>query len=255
MISYIGRHAELYDIMYGSKPYSYEAELIHNYFRSYNTNGTSIIELACGTGNHAFEFEQLGFNITAFDNSKDMIAQAQTKAKKRDSHIDFRIDSMVDFSTFGDEKYDFGLCLFDSLGYVLSNENIENTLKNVFNVLSNKGIFCCEVWHSAAMLSGYSETRKREWQLEESTLLRISETELDVASSTATINFTILELMSDNTFAKLEEQQKNRFFSVQEIEYFLKKAGFDKITIFDGYTNNTMITDKTWHLLCFAHKE
>ena len=166
MISYIGKHAELYDVMYRDKPYHDEVRLINDYFKNFNTNGNLIVELACGTGNHAFEFEKLGYNITAFDNSKDMITQAQMKAKKQGSFIDFRIDSMLDFTTIGNQKYDFGLCLFDSLGYVLTNENIESTLRNVFNVLNKKGIFCCEVWHSAAMLAGYSPTRKKEWKTE-----------------------------------------------------------------------------------------
>lgn len=255
MISYIGRHAELYDIMYGAKPYKEESQFITDYFRSYNPSGNSILELACGTGNHAFEFEEKNFTITAFDNSEDMIKQSLIKKNQRNSNAEFLTDSMIDFKTIGNRRFDFSMCLFDSLGYVLTNEHIITTLKNVYNSLESKGIFCCEVWHSAAMLRNFSPARKREWKLHDRSIIRFSETELNFLDSSATIDFTIIELMNDNTVQKINEKQKNRFFSYQEIRFFLQSAGFSTINIFNGYTNYTEINDNTWHLLCFAHKE
>lgn len=255
MISYIGRHAELYDIMYSTKPYKEESCFINDYFRTYNQSGNTLLELACGTGNHALEFEEQKFTITAFDNSEDMIRQALIKKNNRNSRTEFLIDSMIDFKTIGSRQFHFSVCLFDSLGYVLTNNNIITALKNVYNSLEHKGIFCCEVWHSAAMLKNFSPSRKREWVLPDRTIIRFSETELNLLESSATIDFTIVELMNDNTVQKINEKQKNRFFSYQEIMFFLQAAGFSTINIFDGYTNNAEINDNTWHLLCFAHKE
>lgn len=255
MISYIGRHAELYDIMYDTKPYKEEAEFISEYFRTHNAQGNSIIELACGTGNHAFEFEKLRYSITAFDNSEDMIRQAVEKKEKRKSTVDFRLDSMMECKTIQHNLYDFGVCLFDSLGYVLTTDNIMITLRNVYERLHKNGIFCCEVWHSVAMMKYFSPTRKKEWVLPDRTIIRFSETDLTVKDSTATIDFTILELMNDGTFLKLNEKQKNRYFNCQEITFLLQSAGFSEITIFNGYTGNRTISDDTWHLLCFGHKK
>ena len=78
MISYIGRHAALYDIFYQDKNYKNESEFIHEYFCQ-NGHGNMLFEVACGTGNHAFEFEKLGYIVTAIDNSPDMIQQAERK--------------------------------------------------------------------------------------------------------------------------------------------------------------------------------
>lgn len=253
MISYIGRHAELYDIFYHDKPYRNEAEFIHRYFR-HHSQGHTLFEIACGTGNHAFEFEQLGYNVTATDNSIDMIAEAERKKANHFSKVTFAVDSMVELDYRQYTLCDYAICLFDSLGYVLTNNNIRQTLNNIYSLLNPNGIFCCEVWHSAAMLGNYSPTRYKRWHLKDRDILRISETQLDKAMSTATIDFTILELHKNGSYTTIQETQKNRFFSVNEISCFLMEAGFTDISIFDSFTQDTHITDQTWHLLCFAHK-
>lgn len=254
MISYIGRHAALYDIFYQDKNYKNESEFIHKYF-CHNGHGSALFEAACGTGNHAFEFEKLGYIVTAIDNSPDMIQEAERKILEKKSNVSFSLASMSELDTNKFHKYDYAVCLFDSLGYVLTNDNIKNTLCNIYSLLNPDGIFCCEVWHSAAMLKGYSPVRYKQWNIGDTELIRISETSLDTISSVAKIDFTILELHKNGSYTKIQETQNNRFFSVNEITYFLTEAGFTDISIFDSFTQDTLINDQTWNLLCFGHKK
>src|SRR5262252_9714364 len=82
MSSYIGRHAELYDVFYADKPYEAEAVFVHQLIQQNSLTGSrSLLELACGTGSHAFVLERLGYQIEAIDYSADMIAVAQRKAE------------------------------------------------------------------------------------------------------------------------------------------------------------------------------
>jgi len=52
--SYVGRRAELYDLFYTDKPCYEEAAFIHNCLQTYGHGVNNILELACGTGTHAF---------------------------------------------------------------------------------------------------------------------------------------------------------------------------------------------------------
>lgn len=122
MISYIGRHAALYDIFYQDKSYKKESEFIHEYF-CHNGHGNALFEAACGTGNHAFEFEKLGYIVTAIDNSPDMIQEAERKKLEKKSNVSFSLASMSELDTDKFHNYDYAICLFDSLGYVLTNDN------------------------------------------------------------------------------------------------------------------------------------
>jgi ubiquinone/menaquinone biosynthesis C-methylase UbiE len=59
MSSYAGRYAELYDLSYSDKPYTEEAALVHDCLQRFGVSPSrEILELACGTGQHAFDAHQ-----------------------------------------------------------------------------------------------------------------------------------------------------------------------------------------------------
>jgi ubiquinone/menaquinone biosynthesis C-methylase UbiE len=95
MNSYKGRHVALYDIFYSDKDYAHEASFIHTIFESQNRQEFNrILELACGTGSFALELEKFGYDITATDNSSDMIACAQKKVVKAETSVNFEVRDM-----------------------------------------------------------------------------------------------------------------------------------------------------------------
>src|SRR5688500_12805755 len=121
MSSYPGRHAELYDLLYADKPYAEEAMVVHRCLQEFNIGATNrLLELACGTGSHAFELEKFGYQIVATDYSEDMLRIAQNKARKRSSTVDFRVQDMTNIS-IPETDFDAVVCLFDSIGYVVTN--------------------------------------------------------------------------------------------------------------------------------------
>ncbi|HSS98073.1 MAG TPA: hypothetical protein VLK33_13625, partial [Terriglobales bacterium] len=74
MSSYLGKHAEYYDTIYADKPYAQEAAVVHACMQNHSRGKTErLLELACGTGRHAFELEKLGYQIVATDYSKDLL--------------------------------------------------------------------------------------------------------------------------------------------------------------------------------------
>jgi ubiquinone/menaquinone biosynthesis C-methylase UbiE len=96
MISYTGRHGELYDLFYADKPYATEAAFVHSCLEAYGLpGGKSLLELACGTGIHALAMEKLGYRVLATDNSQAMLAVATRKAKEALSGARFRNQDMT----------------------------------------------------------------------------------------------------------------------------------------------------------------
>ena len=60
---YDGRHADLYDLFYASKPYAAEAGYLHDLLRRFSTSPAHrILDIACGTGSHAIELAKLGYD-------------------------------------------------------------------------------------------------------------------------------------------------------------------------------------------------
>jgi SAM-dependent methyltransferase len=255
MSSYTGRHALLYDIFYAEKNYTKEAFFIQSLVNQHYKNQPSkkMLELACGTGNHAFELENLDFQIQAFDYSTDMIGRAKEKAIEKQSKVSFDKGDMRQLPNF-DEKFDVAICLFDSIGYVLTNEAITQVFNGVRQNLKDKGIFIFEFWHAPAMLKSFDPVRVKRWKLADREILRISETSIAIPTQTSTVNYNIYELFPNGTFLHLQEAHQNRFFQLQEMIFLVKNTGFKVVSYFDGYENNTKIDSQTWHIVMIVEK-
>ncbi len=251
---YLGRHAELYDLFYAEKPYAAEAEFVHRSLLKYGQRRKQrMLELACGTGNHAFQLEKFGHQIIALDYSQDMIDRAIAKAAERGSQVEFRQGDMraLDVS---EKPFDAVICMFDSIGYVQTNQGIEQVLQGVRQHLRAGGVFVFEFWHAPAMLRSYEPQRVRRWKLPHGEVLRISETELDIHRQLAHVTYSIYELKSDGTYDYLQETQTNRYFLLQEMRHWLEANGFEALKWFAGPQDDENITDDTWHIVVVAQR-
>jgi SAM-dependent methyltransferase len=251
--SYIGHHSELYDLFYAGKPYEEEARFVHECIQQYCPPNARLLELACGTGTHSIFLEKYGYQIIATDYSSDMLARAQEKAKKNNSQVEFRQQDMRDLNV-PEGPFDSIICLFDSIGYVGSNENINLVLNNVHRHLKPGGVFIFEFWHAGAMLKSYDPLRIRRWQTPNGEILRISETKIDYSRQSCQVDYSIYELNNDGSYVCTRESQVNRFFLVQEMELHLKSAQLIPLKWFSGFHKNEVINEETWHIVCLASR-
>jgi SAM-dependent methyltransferase len=255
MSSYLGRHAELYDVFYADKPYNQEAAFVHNCITRYGTGTTRrLMELACGTGSHALELERHGYAIVATDYSEPMLVCARAKAARVSSSVEF-IHQDMRVLNLGPPLFDAVLCLFDSIGYVLTNEAITQVFKGVHRHLRPEGLFIFEFWHAAAMLKSFDPVRVRSWVMPLGEVLRISETQIDYVHQVASVTYRIYELNHDGTFNAFSETQVNRFFLVQEMTGLLTACGFAPIKWFAGFCDDKNISDTTWHVVAIARRK
>ena len=254
MTSYLGRHAELYDIFYADKPYDREAAFVHKCLQQYGHGKVgSLLELACGTGSHALRLEKLGYRITAIDYSADMLTCARQKAAA-DSTIDFRLGDMTAFE-LENKPFEAVVCLFDSIGYVQTNAAIKKVFAGVRDHLRSGGLFIFEFWHAAAMLRSYEPLRVRRWSVPEGELLRISQTELECAEQLSRVAYSIYELNENGTYSSLHETQVNRYFLVQEMAGLLTDCGLIPVRWFSGFNDAEPVNESTWHIVAVARKE
>ena len=252
MGSYLGRHAELYDVFYQDKDYAREACFVDGCLRDCGVGRKGrLLDLACGTGRHAFEFETLGYTVSAVDYSADMVQQAHKRAEQRGSSVSFLHQDMRELDV-PSPPFDAVTCLFDSIGYVQTNDGIHKVLQGIRKHLAAKGVLVVEFWHAPAMLMSFDPVRVRRWTVPSGEVLRISETKLDVAKQLSSVTYSILELCADGTFHEFQETQTNRYFFVPEMKFLLETAGFDVLHCFAGFEKDESITSETWHVIAVA---
>jgi SAM-dependent methyltransferase len=256
MSSYVGRHARLYDLFYGEKPYAEEARFVHERLQSFGVGAKArLLELACGTGSHAFVFEKLGYCVVAIDDSPDMLEVAREKAQRSGSDVEFQCQDMRRLSFPEHGNFDVVVCLFDSIGYVQTNEGVLDVMRAVQRCLRDGGLFMFEFWHAAAMLRAYDPVRVRRWSVPEGEIVRISETWIDPGKQLSHVLYDIYELRKDGTYLNLKETQVNRYFLVQEMRQFLEASNFALLKFFAAFQEDETITEDVWHVIAFARKK
>lgn len=254
MSSYIGKHASLYDLFYAQKNYEEEAAFIDACVKKYYPGkAVHLLEMACGTGKHSHHLWKKGYKIIATDYSEDMLECARKNHEEWNTDVQFRNLDMRN-PVFEGDNPDVVVCLFDSIGYLQTNENILRLLKFVKEKLRDNGLFIVEYWNAGAFLRFYEPSRTKHFQTGQTELTRISETEIDYTNQLAHVHYTITEKNNGSVVNTINEVQSNRYFLHQEMQLFFQQAGLRCLDSFAGYTNDTDIKIDTWHTVAVLTK-
>ncbi len=133
--------AEFYDLIYsGFKDYASETAQIAALLRRESQGCHTVLDVACGTGEHARLLAAEGFSVDGLDLNPDFVRIASRKhpagrfyeADMRDFHLPVRYDVVV--------------CLFSSIGYARTLDGVACTLACVREHLSPDGVFLMEPW-------------------------------------------------------------------------------------------------------------
>lgn len=255
MSFYTGIYSRCYDVIYSTKPYRKEVKFISKALRELGVRKNSnLLDLACGTGTHAVHFGKEGFNVNGVDISGPLLKVAREKARKVKIPIRFFRQDMTDLSIVRDESYDVVTCLFDSLGYLCTEERILKCLKQVKQKLRPGGLFVCEVWNSSGLTKEFEPLRIGRWSTKDGEIIRIARTRLHPRQHLAEVKYTLFAPELKDTYRKHEETQWNRYFSKEDCRQMLTKAGLSPVAIFPGYRRKAAPNKTVWHLLCISRK-
>src|SRR5215471_16221397 len=101
--------AEYYDLLYSTfKDYAAETAVIAALLRRLNPNCRTVLDVACGTGEHANRLAALGFDVDGFDLNPAFVTIARAKHPAGR----FFVADMTDFHAA--RRYDAVICLFSS---------------------------------------------------------------------------------------------------------------------------------------------
>ena len=246
--SYAGRHAQLYDLFYAQKRYDHESAFVDQLLRTHGgARVKEILEVACGTGSHTGILSSLGYSVVATDWSADMLAQARRKFP----NIVFERQDMRSLD-LGNRRFDAVACLFDSIGYAQTNEQILNVFSGMHRHLKPGGLLVFEFWHAAAMIKSYEPSRTRKLTAGDRDIVRVSSTTLDIPRQLARVEYTVTETTLKGETSSFREVQVNRFFLIQEMAMFLAAAAFEPVAWHAGFTSEGQVDENTWHIVAIA---
>lgn len=138
--------ASVYDAIYGvgvGKDYAKEAGELAALIRERRPLASSLLDVACGTGQHLLHLRELFTEVQGVELSPQMAAIAETRLGPS---VKVTVGDMRDFRL--GRQFDALTCLFSSIGYMQSWDELRATLERFAAHLSPGGILVLEPWFS-----------------------------------------------------------------------------------------------------------
>ena len=115
--------------------------------------GNRLLDLACGTGTFAIGMAQKGWEAQGVDGSAAMLQQA--KAKPFSNLVQWSRQDMRMFSPL--IAVDLVTCLYDSLNYMLTDEDLVSVFKRVYAALGPQGLFIFDMNTARVMANHWDD--------------------------------------------------------------------------------------------------
>jgi SAM-dependent methyltransferase len=136
------RHsAHVYDLLYEAtgKDYKAEATTLHALIQERSPDARSLLDVACGTGGHLVHLRQW-YEVVGLDIDPGMLAEAQRRLPD-ETFIEGDMRSFDVGRTF-----DAVVCLFSSIGYMPSEDDLARAVSTMISHLRPGGVFVMDGW-------------------------------------------------------------------------------------------------------------
>ncbi len=250
-------YSDLYDALYGDKDYRREVDLIEEIFRRHGRGRVrSVLDLGCGTGNHAIPLSLRGYEVTGVDRSAAMLGHARRKAREG-SPGPGGLPSFLEGDLRGistGRMYDAVLMMFAVLGYQLSDEDVEAALRNVRAHLSPGGLFVADVWFGPAVVAMKPGERVKEVEAGGRKIVRAASGSLDPLRRVAEVRYTVRETEGERMVGETREVHRMRYFFPEELERFFSRAEMELVGIRPFDDPGGKADETSWNVLLIARK-
>jgi SAM-dependent methyltransferase len=241
-VTIFNNYARYYDLLYRDKDYTAEAEFIDRLIQSKAPNTSTILELGCGTGNHALLLAKAGYRVHGIDLSAEMLKCAEERCDRAEPELAARLrfsqgdlrevrlvgvgDSLPLGTASQNEnlKFDAIVSLFHVISYQTTNEDLLAAFATTKTHLKPGGIFIFDVWYGPTVLSDPPAVRIK--RLEDSSIqvTRIAEPIMYPNENLVDVNYQVfIKDKNSGAIEELTETHRMRYLFRTELELLLSQ--------------------------------
>jgi SAM-dependent methyltransferase len=244
------QYASAYDLIYQEKDYDGECALLEGLFRKYAHDIATVLDLGCGTGNHAIRLAKRGYEVTGVDASADMLRSAERKAAEAGKQVRLHHANLRELNL--DRQFDAVLMMFAVLGYQAGNEDVLQALRAARRHTKTGGLFIFDVWYGPAVLAEKPGERFRVARNNGRTVLRTSAGTLDTLRHQCSVEFRLWQFGTAANGEEITERHLMRFFFPQEIALLLEITGFRLLRLGAFPEFDREPGERDWNVLAVA---
>lgn len=246
-------YAQFYDLLYREKNYPAEVAYIEALLKRYSTRDvTTVLDLGCGTGGHAFLLAEKGYYVTGVDRSEAMLAIAREKETNFGSSVSFVKGDIQSIKLH--KKFDAVISMFAVMGYQTTNENFQRALQSSWEHLNEDGILIFDVWFGPAVIAQKPRDKILIIEGDGENLIRFTRPKLDIVKHIVDVDFSVLRIRDDQILDRVEETHTMRFFFPMELELFLTMTGYQMLAMVPFMEMDHELTEDSWDMSVVAKK-
>ena len=147
--------SKYYDLVFSKADYDADVRAINLILKGCGIQRGKLLDLGCGTGQHAIRLARMGYKVIGIDSSYEMIRKAGEKARSAKVDVEFVVSDMKKFAT--DERFDGILCLFGSFSHLIKLEDVRTLFLNTSRLLRNGGVFIFDFINKDGARRGWKE--------------------------------------------------------------------------------------------------
>lgn len=209
--------ASLYDRLMSGKKYAAWDALIAEVVRAYSVPTGEALDVACGTGTISGMLARQGFKPIGIDLSEPMLREARNKVP---SGAFFQAD-MRDFELAGHDSAALAVCFYDSLNYLLTDEDMRATFKCVKRHLAPGGVFLFDM-NTRDHVAASQNNKPRVFDWDDSFVTF----RFDGQERIWTMEVDAFAKQADGTYRHTREWHTERGYDEGDILPLLRDAGF-----------------------------
>ena len=239
--------AKFYDRFVGAD-YKAITDYIDDKIHRYNPMASLVCDIGCGSGTITLSLLDKGYDMIGIDGSIDMLSEAQNKKAEHPlgNNVLFLHQQLPEFELYG--TVDCLISTLDTLNYITNPDDLDRLFYWFRNYLNPNGLLIFDI-NSEHKYRHLLDNQCRIYDEEDVFMSWQSRCEEELCYH----ELSIFNKCGD-LFERYDEEQVQRYYSVDFVKELLKKYEFKIIEITDDYSEKAP-NDQTQRLTFVAIKE
>ena len=218
--------AKYYDAMRTHRDYSKEARFADSLIRKHYPGAERVLDLCCGTGEHAINMTKLGYEVTGIDLSQDMLTIGTKKAEKLELSVNFSYGDVNELKI--KEKFRAAYCLGYTLLYMTTHRAAMNFFNAVNKALDPGGIFIVDFINGWSIEKEWHKD-KATYRFDDATIFLSEQATLDRKNRLKHVEFQYLIDNHNGQVKTVFAEEDLRIYFEDEVGLLLSSCGFETI--------------------------
>ena len=200
------------------------AHYVSRIIDQWNPSAEKLMDIACGTGNFLNQSRRYSNNISGFDFCHNSILQA----RKKSLDILLWVGDIRNFAI--KNPVDVVVCLYDSINYVMSLNEISEILRCTYNALNNNGLFIFDICTENNSIKYFHDF------FDQNSGPDYSYTRHSLYDKTNKIHSNLFKINFHNADVIFVEEHRQRIYYIKDLLDIINISPFDFISAFDDFS-------------------